>query len=127
MFNFNILLFCLEKHISHSQILLFIEHIYKSNPLPKDDAVIFDFGCETDMDRFCRIGIPPGRFPDFKFVIIPTTHLHMNGFTITDEDAESNARRAELWVKRFEALLDMSLPFGKIGIAHRVPRGCPCI
>ena len=42
----------------------------------------------------------------------------MNGFIITDEDAESNARRAELWVKRFEALLDMFLPFGKIGIAH---------
>lgn len=94
------------------------EHIYKSNPLPKDDDVTFSFGCETDMDRFFRVGIPPEHFSDFKFIIIPTTHLHMNGFTITEEDSESNTRRAEVWVERFEALLDKPLPFKKIGIPH---------
>ena len=44
----------------------------------------------------------------------------MVGFTITKEDAQSNKKIAELWVKRLDAIMNMSLPFGKIGIAHLV-------
>ena len=93
-------------------------HIAQALPLPKDDDVEFLFGCETDMDKFFTIGIPPQRFEDFAFVIIPTTHLHMTGFTISEEWADSHEKRAELWVKRLDALLDMPLPFHKVGIAH---------
>jgi len=93
------------------------EHISESKPLPTDPNVKFLFGCETDMDQFFRLGIPLSRFDDFDFVIIPTTHMHMS-LVINGEDAKSNARRAELWVARLDALLDMPLPFGKIGIAH---------
>ena len=48
----------------------------------------------------------------------------MTDFTISKKDAKSNERRAQLWVQRLDALLDMDLPFHKIGIAHLA---CPLI
>jgi histidinol phosphatase-like PHP family hydrolase len=96
------------------------EHISKAKPLPQDNEVKFLFGCETDLDKFLTVGIPKERYSDFDFIIIPTTHLHMVGFTITKEDAQSNEKIAELWVKRLDAIMNISLPFGKIGIAHLV-------
>ena len=92
------------------------EHIAQSLPLPQADGIRFLFGCETDMDKNCRIGLAPQNYDKFDFIIVPTTHLHMSGFTCRgDEDA---AERAGLWVKRFDALLDSDLPFHKVGIAH---------
>ena len=96
------------------------DHIAKAMPLPQDEEVEFLFGCETDMDKLMTVGIPAARFDEFDFIIIPTTHLHMTGFTISNEDAESNERRAKLWVERLDALLHKFLPFGKIGLAHLV-------
>ena len=94
------------------------DHISQVKPLPEAEGIEFLFGCETDMDKFLTVGLPEWRFDDFDFVIIPTTHLHMKNFTITAEDQASNERIAELWVERFDRLLDMDLPFHKIGIAH---------
>ena len=94
------------------------EHISKSRPLPKDDEVTFLFGCEADMKRDMTIGVPQSRFDDFDFIIIPTTHLHMNTFTVSDDGSETVEERAVLWVKRLEALLNAPLPFHKVGIAH---------
>ena len=94
------------------------DHIKKSLPLPKADGVEFLFGCECDMDKFFTVGIPKERFDEFDFIIIPTTHMHMTGFAISAEDAKSYERRAELWVERFDALLNTPLPFYKVGIAH---------
>ena len=93
-------------------------HIEQAKPLPKADGIAFLFGCETDLDRNCTVGVPKERFDDFDFMIIPTTHLHMKGFTITEEDIVSVEKKAALWVTRMEALLAMDLPFYKIGIAH---------
>ena len=71
------------------------EHIASLLPLPKADGIRFMFGCETELDRNFTLGISRGSFDLFDFVIIPTTHLHMCGFTCRgDEDA---AERAELW------------------------------
>lgn len=95
-------------------------HIEQAKPLPQAEDVSFFFGCETDIDRFLTLGMPLERFDDFDFVIIPTTHLHMKGFTIAESDMESNERLAQLWVERLRALLAMPLPFHKIGIAHLV-------
>ena len=100
------------------------EHIAEALPLPQADGIRFLFGCETEMRKDLTLGIPSERFDDFDFVIIPTTHLHMRGFTITEEDAESNEMIARRWVERLDALLSMDLPFHKIGIAHPV---CPLI
>lgn len=93
------------------------EHINAANPLPQTDGVKFLFGCETEMDRNMTVGISRDSFDKFDFVIIPTTHFHMTGFTIP-EDCTSPEQRAELWVQKLDALLDMDLPFYKIGIAH---------
>ncbi len=91
-------------------------HIAKNLPLPQADGIRFRFGCETDLDKHCTLGLAAGNFDRFDFVIIPTTHLQMEGFTI--ETPASIARRAELWVERLDAVLKMDLPFYKIGIAH---------
>jgi len=50
------------------------------------------------------------------FIIIPTTHLHMHGFTL--DGSEGVEERAKLWIDRFDGVLDMDLPFHKVGIAH---------
>ncbi|MBE6611040.1 MAG: PHP domain-containing protein [Ruminococcaceae bacterium] len=92
------------------------EHISKALPLPQSDKVKFLFGVETDFDRNCTLGVAPEHFDLFDFIIVPTTHLHMNGFTCRGD--ESAAERTKLWVDRFDALLSMDLPFHKIGIAH---------
>lgn len=96
------------------------EHISQSLPLPCDKDVRFLFGCECEMDRFTRLGIPKHRFDDFDFIIIPTTHMHMTGFTVFKEDKENTPRRARLWIERLDALLGKDLPFKKIGVAHLV-------
>ena len=93
-------------------------HISAALPLPKSEKVKFFFGCETDMDKFMTVGISPNGFDRFDFIIIPTTHLHMKGFTLNDEDGSTAEGRAKLWVKRLDSLLNMPLPFHKIGIAH---------
>ncbi len=94
-----------------------LEHISKALPLPKADGIEFLFGCETEMDKFFTLGIAKETFPKFDFVAVPTTHLHFRGFTIESED-DSYERRAKLWVERIDALLNMDLPFHKMGLAH---------
>ncbi|MBQ3639585.1 MAG: hypothetical protein II955_03605 [Clostridia bacterium] len=100
------------------------DHLAEALPLPQGEETSFLFGCETDFDKKFTLGIPSSRFDDFDFVIIPTTHLHMTGFTIAEEDKNSDERRAALWVERLDRVLDMDLPFRKIGIAHLA---CPLI
>ncbi len=92
------------------------DHIAAALPLPTSDRVRFLFGCETDQDRHLTVGISKELMEKMSFVIIPTTHLHMNGFTC--EGREGVQERAALWCTRLEAVLNMDLPFHKVGIAH---------
>ena len=94
------------------------EHIAEYRSLPQADDVKFLFGCETDMDMHGVIGLPPSRYDDFDFIIVPTTHLHMKNFTIPEEKLLDSAYRAEKWVWRFDKLLDSALPLHKVGVAH---------
>lgn len=94
------------------------EWISRALPLPQEERVEFLFGCETDLDQLMTLGIDRAQFDLFDFVVIPTTHLHMRGFTISDQDAATLEGRAKVWVSRLEGLLNMNLPFYKIGIAH---------
>ena len=92
-------------------------HVSSVLPLPKDDNVEYFFGCETDMDFNNIVGVSKERFDAFDFVIIATTHLHLDGNTVktkitTPEEA------AYHWVDKAENLLLKDLPFHKIGIAH---------
>ena len=92
-------------------------HIAAAKPLPKADGVRFLFGCETEMDKDMRLGITRERFDNFDFVVIPATHFHMRGFTIP-EDYDLPQQKAEFLIQKLNALLDMDLPFRKIGLAH---------
>lgn len=94
------------------------DNLYKSLPLPKENGIQFLFGCETELSKCLTLGISRERQDFFDFIVIPTTHLHFTGFTITEQDAESIDRKARLWVERLDAVLNMDLPFHKIGIAH---------
>lgn len=95
-----------------------LSHISAALPLPKAEGVRFLFGCETELDRNLCLGVAREHFDLFDFIIIPTTHMHMRGFTVLASDLETAQSRAESWVKRLDAVLSMDLPFEKVGIAH---------
>lgn len=100
------------------------EHLAKAKPLPQGRDCTFLFGCEGEMKYDETLGVPPFRYPDFDFIILPTTHLHMPGFTITEENASSFEGLRRMWVSRFERVLASDLPAGKTGIAHLSNRLC---
>ena len=86
--------------------------IDKALPLPESDKVKFHFGVETDMDKHMVVGVSEKMMDRFEFIIIPTTHLHMMGFTLDEKDG-STERRAELYVERFARLMEKDLPWHK--------------
>ncbi len=92
-------------------------HIRAALPLPQAEGVRFLFGCETEMDLHGQIGLSDGRLDLFDFIIIPTTHFHMTGFTVP-ATATTPGDRAALWLQRLHALLDRPLPFHRVGVAH---------
>ncbi len=98
-----------------------ISHLQKALPLPQTEGVEFLFGCESELNKDNVLGLAPENYERFDFIIIPTTHLHMHGFTI-DEKYFSTEGRREKWIERFDAVLNMDLPFNKVGIAHMT---CP--
>ncbi|MBP3382152.1 MAG: hypothetical protein J6L00_05835, partial [Clostridia bacterium] len=75
-------------------------------------------GCETELNKHLTLGISKEKYDLFDFIIIPTTHFHMKGYTLFEEEAASEANRAKAWIKHFDAVLNMDLPFHKVGIAH---------
>ena len=93
-------------------------HVKRALPLPSRDGIDYIFGCETEMRQDLALGILAERFSEFDFVVIPTTHLHMDGFTYPKDFVDTPENRAELWVERLDHLLALDLPFHKIGIAH---------
>ena len=93
------------------------DHISQALPLPQDEKVRFLFGCETDMDKHGVIGIPPSRFDDFDFIIVPLNHLHMFTFT-HDLPVDDVPGRAQHLIKRLDQFLAADLPFHKVGVAH---------
>ena len=94
------------------------KHISAAKPLPQADGIRFLFGCETELDKHLTLGLSKEKYDLFDFIVIPTTHFHMKGYTLTDEETSSAESRAKAWVKRFDAVLNMDLPFNKVGIAH---------
>ncbi len=100
------------------------DHIKESLPLPCGVNTEFLFGAETDMTYNFTVGIGEVPLSELDFIIVPTTHLHMVGFGITEKDAEIPETRAGVWVDKFRALLSMQLPFYKMGLAHLA---CPLI
>ena len=103
---------------SHFYQVQNLEHIRPILPLPQGEHTKFLFGCETDLDKNLTLGVSGERMDLFDMIVIPINHLHMDGFTIEQSDVDSLERRAVLWAERMDAVLDMDLPFERIGLAH---------
>ncbi len=93
------------------------QHISSLLPLPQKENIRFLFGCETELDKNFNLGISRESFDKFDFIVIPTTHFHMVGFTV-EETVKTPIDKAKMWLKRLNKVLEMDLPFHKIGIAH---------
>lgn len=92
--------------------------INAAKPLPQEDGIRFLFGCETDLSKELILGISKERCDLFDFIAIPTTHFHIKGFTLSEDELSSAKNKANAWVRRLETVLEKDLPFHKIGIAH---------
>lgn len=91
-------------------------HLSLVKPLPTARGVRFLFGCEADMTRDGRLTIPAERYDDFDLILVSLTHFNHAHLAIpTDAPARE---RAKLWADRLAAVLDMPLPFHKVGLAH---------
>ncbi len=93
-------------------------HISAAKPLPQAEGIKFLFGCEAELDKNLKVALTKETLDLLDFAIIPTTHFHMVGLTLTQEEASSVENKAKAWVKRLDAVLNMDLPFHKIGLAH---------
>lgn len=91
------------------------ERLISVLPLPQREGIRFLFGAETEMDQNLTIGVGKDMIDKLAFLIVPLNHLHMRVSCRGDEDA---AERAELIVRRFDALLRADLPFCRVGLAH---------
>ena len=91
-------------------------HIASALPLPEADGIEFLFGCETELKMDLTLGLSRENMEKFDLIIIPTTHMHMEGFTV--KRGATLAERAEAYIERLDAVLSMDLPFQRIGIAH---------
>ena len=93
-------------------------HVCEIKPLPQAEGIDFLFGCECEMTKYNTLAMPRDRLDEFQFIIIPTTHMHMRKYTIPLEEEHNFEGRVKLWIDRLDALLDMDIPFHKIGVAH---------
>ena len=87
-------------------------------PLPKDEEVEFLFGCEADVNYDMVVGVSSDKFDLFDIMLISLTHNHKVGKTIREEDNLNPERLSKIWISRIESLLNMDLPFKKIGLSH---------
>ncbi len=93
-------------------------YISQARPLPQAEGIDFLFGCEADMDYEFRVGISEQRYKEFDFIVVPTTHLQVIGYTVKEELKTPEAS-ADIWLKRLNSLVDdNNLPWYKVGIAH---------
>lgn len=117
---------CLTNHFWDSDVKecpdwyvgLDYDYICSEKPLISTDEIDFLFGCETELDKNSKLGIDKAKFDLFDFIVIPTTHFNLVGSAISENQVKTVETLAKAWVSRLEAVLDMDLPFHKVGIAH---------
>ncbi len=97
------------------------DFITKALPLPQDENVKFLFGAEAEMDYKFTLGVSEEHLDCFDFITVSTTHLHLEGYTVKKRPQKPE-EAAELWLKRFEALLKKDLPWHKMGVSHLTGR-----
>lgn len=92
-------------------------HICKDLPLPSADGMRFLFGCETDLNSDLTLGVGKAKYACFDFIIVPTTHFHMDS-NLKPEEKDTVEKRVNAYLARLDGLLAMELPFHKVGLAH---------
>ena len=95
-------------------------HICKNRPLPQQEGIRFLFGAEVDMTLDGTVGVSLERLAELDYVLISISHFHCTDFTIRAEDAATTEGSARVLLEKLETLLDMPLPWHKIGLAHLV-------
>lgn len=93
-----------------------LAHVRKAFPLPQRPGIKMRFGCETEYCGGEKIGISPESYDAFDFIIVPFNHLH-NHFS-RPADCVTPLQVAELYMKHFQELLTLPLPWRKVGVAH---------
>lgn len=86
-------------------------------PLPTHEQATLLFGAETDMDYNNVLGVSRKTLDEMDFVTVATTHLHLAGNTVR-EKITTPEKASQIWLDKIRALLQMDLPFHKMGIAH---------
>lgn len=102
-----------------------LEHIRESlaeMPADTGDVDVF-FGCETEYLGGERIGISARTAAELDFILVPISHFHMKGY-VRPEGVETPAEIADLWFSRYRELMELDLPWRKIGLAHVT---CVCV
>ena len=94
-----------------------LAHISSDLPLPEAGGVRLEFGCETEYSADGVLGLAPEHYGRFGFIVIPPNHFHMTGF-VCPAECDTPEKRAALLMARLEALLELPLPWEKVGIAH---------
>ena len=92
-------------------------YVSKILPFPEDSEVRLHLGCETDMDLLFNVGVSDKLYDKLEFIIVATSHMHAPGWTVKSGKM-SVSDRAALYMERNHRLLDMDLPFRKVGLAH---------
>ncbi len=95
-----------------------LERAMTAKPLPQREGIEFLFGVETELDGDDTLGLDKEALDKLDFAVIPIDHFHMVGYTISPEDAVSVEGVVKCWLRRMNAVLNMDLPFYKIGFAH---------
>jgi histidinol phosphatase-like PHP family hydrolase len=92
------------------------DHIMKiKDEIPQDTlGVKILIGCETEYCGDGKVGITKEVAKQLDFVLIPISHLHMEGF-VRDKSITSPEDVAKLMVDRFKEVLELDLA---TGIAH---------
>lgn len=93
-----------------------LDHVRKILPLPEEPDMRVRFGCETEFCGGKKIGISPESYDCFDFIVVPFTHLH-NNFS-RPVDCTTPVQVANLYMDHFEDLLQIDLPWEKVGIPH---------
>lgn len=94
-----------------------IEHIRKVLPLPQAEGVRFLFGCETEYGGGTYLGLHPSHYQDFDLILVPVNHYNITGCTeYPGKSGNANCFLCQL--ERLEMLLELDLPWKRVGIAH---------
>lgn len=93
-------------------------HISKSLPLPQDENIRFHFGCECDVDRYSVVGMSKETAEKFDFIIVPLNHMHLGLCDPLQGLPYNSQKYATAFIQRIWNLLQMDLPFHKMGLAH---------